>query len=198
MLDKIGFASVLVPMVQFPALLLIPTPLRGYAIEQGTVILRSSLSTYIASIQSCRRSYAATIQWTLNRPYLKIKARYEAELRDHPMPLGTIEFLISYKATAMDSITHVLCRDLPGAAGEGTSIRRRLFFEYNEQGNAAGLQPTVFRTATQIGKSRCQPAPNGYVQRGGILLTISRRASSGFPQSSRNAENICLLRGFVR
>ncbi|MFT4582931.1 MAG: hypothetical protein ACI915_004860 [Gammaproteobacteria bacterium] len=119
--DKKGFASVLVPMVQFPALLLMPTPLRGHAIEEGTVIRRSSLSTYIASIQSCRRSYAAAIQWTLNRPYLKVKARYDAELRDHHIPLDTIEFLISYKATTMDWITHVLCRDLPGAAV--TSIR---------------------------------------------------------------------------
>jgi hypothetical protein len=60
-------------------------------------------------------------------------------------------------------LTNTLCRKAPGAqvlghtldiADEGTSNRRRIYLQYNETGQKAGLPPSVFCKATQSLQSR--------------------------------------------
>jgi thiamine kinase-like enzyme len=87
-----------------------------------------------------------------------IKQRFAQEQVDKPIARAFGDIPVSYEAIATEWMTAILCRDTPGAEvtdlrlGEpdsGTSNRRRIYVEYNEIGEVAGLPPSVFCKATQ-------------------------------------------------
>ena len=105
--------------------------------------------------------------------YEMLKARYDEELRAHPVPITADDIPMGYETITLGWLTAVLCREHPGAAvvshtlgpsDEGTSSRRRIALEYNAEGRAAGLPATVFCKSTHTLKSRFQLALNGFVE----------------------------------
>ena len=79
---------------------------------------------------------------------------------------------VSYEAIADEWLTAILCRDEPGAvvvshrldvADEGTNNRRRIFVDYNEAGQSAGLPRSVFCKATQGLQNRMMLGHSGAI-----------------------------------
>lgn len=87
----------------------------------------------------------------------RIDAAFAAEQAAQPVARTRHEIPRSYEAITDEWLTTVLCRDTPGAAvvghrlgppDDGTNNRRRIFLNYNETGQAAGLPVSVFCKAT--------------------------------------------------
>ena len=105
--------------------------------------------------------------------YEMLKARYEEELRLHPVPLEADDIPITYESITPQWLTKILCAGQAGVQvtkctlgprDEGTSSRRRLHLEYNAAGQSVGLPATVFCKSTQSIKSRFQLALNGFAE----------------------------------
>ncbi len=105
--------------------------------------------------------------------YEMLKARYDAELAAHPVPIERDDIPLGYESITSAWLTRVLCADHPGAEvvshvlgpdDEGTSSRRRIHLEYNAAGRDAGLPASVFCKSTHTLKSRFQLALNGFVE----------------------------------
>lgn len=87
----------------------------------------------------------------------RIKAIFAQEQIDQPIAREYGDIPVSYEAITVEWMTAIMCRDTPGAAvtgvrlgdvDTGTSNRRRIYLEYNQAGEAAGLPPSVFCKAT--------------------------------------------------
>lgn len=87
----------------------------------------------------------------------RIKAAYERDVREDRPAVEAGDIPWRYEAITPAWMTHVLCRDHPGAEvvavrldvpDSGTSNRRRVFLEYNGIGQAVGLPSSVFCKAT--------------------------------------------------
>lgn len=87
----------------------------------------------------------------------RIKERFVEDQRNDPPAIQPDDIPWRYEAITPAWLTHILCRDHPGAqvtglrldeVDSGTSNRRRIFIDYNEVGRALGLPPSVFCKAT--------------------------------------------------
>lgn len=87
----------------------------------------------------------------------RIKALYARDQQEDPQAVNPGDIPWRYEAITPEWMTHILCKDHPGAKVEtvrldvpdsGTSNRRRIFVEYNDAGKAAGLPGSVFCKAT--------------------------------------------------
>lgn len=87
----------------------------------------------------------------------QIKACYARDRRDDPQAVHPGDIPWRYEAITPQWMTHILCKDHPGAEvvavrldvpDSGTSNRRRIFIDYNDAGNAGGLPRSVFCKAT--------------------------------------------------
>jgi len=87
----------------------------------------------------------------------QIKAAFARDQRDDPPAIHPGDIPWRYEAITPQWMTHILCRDHPGARVEavtldvpdsGTSNRRRIFITYNDAGAALGLPRSVFCKAT--------------------------------------------------
>lgn len=87
----------------------------------------------------------------------QIKAAFARDRRDDPPAIHPGDIPWRYEAITPQWMTHILCRDHPGARVEavtldapdsGTSNRRRIFITYNDVGAALDLPRSVFCKAT--------------------------------------------------
>lgn len=88
---------------------------------------------------------------------VQINEAYEREHAAAKPALTADELPLSYEAVTDEWLTDILCRDVAGAkvvshrldvTDDGTNNRRRIFLEYNAEGQAAGLPSSVFCKAT--------------------------------------------------
>lgn len=86
-----------------------------------------------------------------------IKAFYARDQREDRPAVDPGDIPWRYEAITPQWMTHILCKGHPGAEvvavrldapDSGTSNRRRIFVDYNEAGDAAGLPRSVFCKAT--------------------------------------------------
>lgn len=87
----------------------------------------------------------------------QIRAAFSADQASGRIARLPDDIPISYEAISDDWLTAILCAQVPGAkvvghrldlADDGTNNRRRIFLDYNEAGEAAGLPASVFCKAT--------------------------------------------------
>lgn len=83
----------------------------------------------------------------------QIIREYEADRERNPIAIHPDDIPISYDAITDEWLTHIVCKNHPGARvtdhrldaqDDGNTNRRRIFLSYNEAGQAAGLPPSVF------------------------------------------------------
>ncbi len=88
----------------------------------------------------------------------QIERAFAAEQEKPSIPRTRADIPQSYEAINAGWLADVLCAGTPGYAvtghhlgppDEGTNNRRRIFLEYNEAGQAAGLPASVFCKSTQ-------------------------------------------------
>jgi hypothetical protein len=88
----------------------------------------------------------------------RIRQIYAREQVEKPVARQFGDIPVSYESITPEWMTAILCRDTPraqvtevrlGDPDSGTSNRRRIYVEYNDAGQAAGLPPSVFCKATQ-------------------------------------------------
>jgi hypothetical protein len=137
--------------------------------------------------------------------FTEIRVRFEAERRAGG-GLRTAENLpLSYEAITPGWLTLVLARNHPGAAvvacrlgeaDEGTSSRRRIFLDWNEAGERAGLPASVFCKGTQRLESRYLLGMNGGIEaevtfydrvRGGLAIEAPRPLFARFDPETFNS-----------
>lgn len=103
----------------------------------------------------------------------QITREYEREQRGSPLAVDPGDIPISYEAITDEWLTHILCKDHPGARvidhrldleDDGNTNRRRIFLAYNDVGNAAGLPPSVFCKALQKLPNRLVDAAVGLIE----------------------------------
>ncbi|WP_298400607.1 phosphotransferase [Sphingobium sp.] len=87
----------------------------------------------------------------------RIKAAFARDQREDRPAVAPGDIPWRYEAIRPEWMTHILCADHPGARvvavrldapDSGTSNRRRIYLDYNDAGQAAGLPPSVFCKAT--------------------------------------------------
>lgn len=87
----------------------------------------------------------------------QIKAAYAQEQQNPSPPRKAGDLPLSYEAISDEWLSNVICQNHPGAkvishrldvADEGNTSRRRIFIEYNAEGQAAALPETVFCKAS--------------------------------------------------
>ena len=90
-----------------------------------------------------------TVEATIER----VRNFYEDEARSPHIVTSLSEIPFSFDMIGPEWMTAIMCAGVPGArvtkvtldeADDGTSNRRRIFLEYNDQGKAAGLPNSVF------------------------------------------------------
>ncbi|MET0985771.1 MAG: aminoglycoside phosphotransferase family protein [Steroidobacteraceae bacterium] len=89
----------------------------------------------------------------------RITELYERDQRSGAKATLPTDIPVSYEAMTPEWLTHVMCRNQPGAKvvgfslseiDNGSSNRRRVFLQYNAAGQAAGLPPSVFCKASHV------------------------------------------------
>ena len=93
------------------------------------------------------------------------------EERANPVKVTSADQVpLEYESITAEWLTDALCRPAPGAtvtgfsfgpADDGSSNRRRIYLDYNETGQSAGLPRTVFCKATMSLASRLILGPTG-------------------------------------
>ena len=87
----------------------------------------------------------------------EITRLYELDQANPRMAVAPGDIPISYEAITPEWLTHILCKDVPGAKvvscsldvpDDGSSNRRRIFLTYNAEGQDAGLLASVFCKAS--------------------------------------------------
>lgn len=103
----------------------------------------------------------------------QITREYEIEQRNNPKAIKPDDIPISYEAITPEWLTHILCKNHPGAQvtglrldvpDEGNTNRRRIFITYNGAGTAAGLPSSVFCKALHKLSNRLVDANCGLIQ----------------------------------
>ncbi|MET0547267.1 MAG: aminoglycoside phosphotransferase family protein [Caulobacterales bacterium] len=88
----------------------------------------------------------------------RIRAAYEAELKNPRQVTDPKEVPPTYEAMTPEWLTKVLCKAAPGSQvqgfrfdvrDDGSSNRRRIFIDYNQAGKDAGLPASVFCKAAE-------------------------------------------------
>jgi hypothetical protein len=93
----------------------------------------------------------------MNDMVAEIRRQFELDQVSGRQAVAPGDIPAFYESITPEWLTHILCRDTPGARvtsyslGEpdnGSSNRRRIYVEYNEMGRSAGLPGSVFCKAT--------------------------------------------------
>ena len=106
----------------------------------------------------------------LQQKFAFIKESYAEEIAAQKVVTELDELPIAYELISDEWLTKALCADVAGAeviahtldeADEGVTNRRRIYLEYNEAGNQAGLPKSVFCKASMTPESRFVIGING-------------------------------------
>jgi len=127
-----------------------------------------------------------------------IRRAYEADRQQVRPVTHAGQVPSTYEAITPEWLTAILCRDLPDARvtgfrlderDDGSSNRRRIFVEYNEAGQAAGLPPRLFCKAAEglenrivLGVSDTAQAEADFynLARGRLDIQATRAVFAGF------------------
>jgi len=103
----------------------------------------------------------------------QITREYEIEQKNSRKAVNSEDIPISYEAITPEWLTHILCKQHPGAKvidhqldvpDDGNTNRRRIFIRYNDTGNALKLPTSVFCKALHKLANRLVDANLGLVQ----------------------------------
>lgn len=122
----------------------------------------------------------------------RIKAAFARDQREDRPAVAPGDIPWRYEAITPEWMTHILCKDHPGAEitsisldepDSGTSNRRRIFVDYNAEGQALGLPRSVFCKATVDLRNRLLLSTSGLLSETTFYNKIRPQLSIEAPEA---------------